>query len=214
MLPTIHTFVLGDYQTNCFVVTVPGTADCWIVDCGFEPDDMLDWIEQQQLRPIALLLTHAHSDHMAGIDAAMSRFGPMPLYIHEAEAEWCSNPMLNLSGLIGRPVTATQPDHLLKGGETLELAGTHWRVLHTPGHSPGGVCYVNDESRQALVGDVLFAGSIGRVDFPTSNPAAMRRTLQEVMMNLPDDLTIYPGHGPATTIGRERRSNPYIIGRF
>ncbi|HRP64405.1 MAG TPA: MBL fold metallo-hydrolase, partial [Phycisphaerales bacterium] len=109
MLPTIHTFVLGDYQTNCFVVTVPGTADCWIVDCGFEPDDMLDWIEQQQLRPIALLLTHAHSDHMAGIDAAMSRFGPMPLYIHEAEAEWCSNPMLNLSGLIGRPVTATRP---------------------------------------------------------------------------------------------------------
>ncbi|HRQ74964.1 MAG TPA: MBL fold metallo-hydrolase [Phycisphaerales bacterium] len=214
MLPTIHTFVLGDYQTNCFVVTVPGTADCWIVDCGFEPDDMLDWIEQQQLRPIALLLTHAHSDHMAGIDAAMSRFGPMPLYIHEAEAEWCSNPMLNLSGLIGRPVTATRPDHLLKGGETLELAGTHWRVLHTPGHSPGGVCYVNDESRQALVGDVLFAGSIGRVDFPTSNPAAMRRTLREVMMNLPDDLTIYPGHGPATTIGRERRSNPYIIGGF
>ncbi|HRP64403.1 MAG TPA: MBL fold metallo-hydrolase, partial [Phycisphaerales bacterium] len=108
----------------------------------------------------------------------------------------------------------TRPDHLLKGGETLELAGTHWRVLHTPGHSPGGVCYVNDESRQALVGDVLFAGSIGRVDFPTSNPAAMRRTLREVMMNLPDDLTIYPGHGPATTIGRERRSNPYIIGGF
>lgn len=214
MLPTIHTFTLGDYQTNCFVVTVPGTADCWIVDCGFEPDDMLDWIEQQQLRPVALLLTHAHSDHMAGIDAAMSRFGPMPLFIHEAEAEWCSNPMLNLSGLIGRPVTAMQPDHLLKGGETLELAGTRWRVLHTPGHSPGGVCYVNDESKQALVGDVLFAGSIGRVDFPTSDPAAMRRTLREVMMSLPDDLTIYPGHGPATTIGRERRSNPYIIGGF
>jgi hydroxyacylglutathione hydrolase len=210
--PTIHTFILGDYQTNCFVVTVGQQRECWIVDCGFEPQPMLDWIEQQQLKPIAMLMTHAHSDHMAGIDAALSRFGPMPIYAHEAERQWYSEPMLNLSGMIGRNVTATPPDRLLKGGETLELHGTKWHVLHTPGHSPGGVCFVNDESQQAIVGDTLFAGSMGRVDFPTSNPADMQRSLMDVLMSLPDDMSIHPGHGPSTTIGHERRMNPFLQG--
>ncbi len=210
--PTIHTFVLGDYQTNCFVVTVGDARDCWIVDCGFQPQPMLDWIELQQLNPVALLLTHAHSDHMAGIDEAISRFGSMPMYGHEAEQQWFGDPMLNLSGHIGRPVTSTPPDQILKGGETLHLHGATWRVLHTPGHSPGGVCYVHEESRQAIVGDTLFAGSMGRVDFPTSNPADMQRSLQDVLMALADDMTVHPGHGPSTTIGHERRTNPFLNG--
>jgi len=208
--PTIHSFVLGDYQTNCFVITVAEEPECWIVDCGFEPQSMLDWIEQEKLTPKALLLTHAHSDHMAGIDQAISRFGSMPIYGHEAEKQWCSEPMLNLSGMIGRPVTSTPPTNLLSGGETLQLHGTNWRVLHTPGHSPGGVCYVHDESQQAIVGDTLFAGSMGRVDFPTSNPADMQHSLMNVLMALPDDMTVHPGHGPSTTIGRERATNPFL----
>lgn len=208
--PTIRTFALGDYQTNCFVVTVEDSPECWIVDCGFEPQPMLDWIQSNRLKPIAMLMTHAHSDHMAGIDAALSRFGPLPIYAHEAEKQWYSQPMLNLSGLIGRPVTSTPPDRLLKGGETLQLHGTTWRVLHTPGHSPGGVCYVHDESLQAIVGDTLFAGSMGRVDFPTSNPADMQRSLNEVLMSLPDTMVIHPGHGPSTTIGTERATNPFL----
>lgn len=171
---------------------------------------MLDWIEQQSLRPIALLLTHAHSDHMAGIDAAIDKFGAMPIYGHEAEKNWCSDPMLNLSGHIGRPVTSTPPNKLLQGGKTLELHGTAWRVLHTPGHSPGGVCFIHDESSQAIVGDTLFAGSMGRVDFPTSDPAEMQNSLQNVLMALPDDMTVHPGHGPSTTIGHERQTNPFL----
>jgi glyoxylase-like metal-dependent hydrolase (beta-lactamase superfamily II) len=218
--PIIETYVLGPFETNCFVVRVEGAAagadraECWIVDCGFEPEPMLDAIDARNLRPTALLLTHAHPDHIAGVELARSRYRPLPVLLHEAERGFCSDPMLNLSAAIGMPVSCAEPERWLHGGETLELAGTRWRVLHAPGHSPGGVIYVNDASRQAIVGDTLFAGSVGRSDFPTSNPAALRRTLREVLMGLPDDVTIHPGHGPATTIGRERRTNPFVTGAW
>jgi glyoxylase-like metal-dependent hydrolase (beta-lactamase superfamily II) len=212
--PRIRVFVLGEFQTNCFVVTTPDEPACWIVDCGFDPEPMLDWIAAEKLEPAALLLTHTHADHIAGVDAAVGRFGPMPMYVHEAEAGYCSDPMRNLSAPLGLPTKVTEPDHLLHDGDTLELAGESWRVIHAPGHSPGGALFVHDASRQAIVGDTLFAGSIGRIDFPTSDPQAMRHTIQQVLMGLPDDMTIYSGHGPATTIGQERRTNPFVVHGF
>lgn len=216
--PHIQSFVLGPYQTNCFVVTVPDSPSnpehCWIVDCGFQPQAMLDYIEQKKLKPIRLLLTHAHSDHIAGVDAALAKFGPMPMHIHEGEKNFCSDPMLNLSALIPPAVTCKEPDHYLKDGDTLELHGTTWRVVHAPGHSPGCALFIHDESKQAIAGDTLFAGSIGRHDFPTSDHAAMRNSIFNVIMALPDDLTIHPGHGPSTTIGRERKTNPVVVQGF
>lgn len=216
-IPRIQTFVLGDFQTNCFAVTpadpAPG-APCWIVDCGFDPDAMLDAIEHQELRPVALILTHAHADHIAGVDRARARFGELPVHLHAAERGFCTDPMLNLSGPMGMPVTCAEPEHWLAGGDELELDGTRWQVRHAPGHSPGCVILVHEPSRQAIVGDTLFAGSIGRIDFPTSDPAAMRRSLDTVLMALDDAVTVHPGHGPATTIGVERRGNPFILGGF
>jgi len=213
--PVIQTFVLGDYQTNCFVVHVPPDKACWIVDCGMEPDEMLEWIDRSGLKPAAILLTHTHLDHIAGVNQALEKFGSnLPLYVHNAEAGYCSDPRRNLSAFIGMPTICREPDHYLKGGEVLTLGGTTWRVLHTPGHSPGGVCYIQDESKQAIVGDTLFAGSIGRFDFPTSNHADLRHTILNVMMSLPEDMIIHPGHGESTTIGQERSSNPYIRNGF
>jgi glyoxylase-like metal-dependent hydrolase (beta-lactamase superfamily II) len=99
---------------------------------------------------------------------------------------------------------------MLYGGETLMLGAAPFRVLHTPGHSPGGIALVHDATAQAIVGDTLFAGSIGRIDFPTSDPRAMERSLRDVLMALPDSTKVFPGHGPTTTIGRERKTNPYL----
>lgn len=216
-VPRIHTFVLGDFLTNCFVVEVPGADTCWVVDSGFRPGRLADFLVQRGLVPEAIILTHAHCDHIAGLDALRARHPKAPVYAHEAERGFCSTPELNLSAFLGEPVSVGEPTHWLRGGETLELAGEKFRVLHTPGHSPGGIALVHDgggavvgaHAGQAIVGDTLFAGSMGRIDFPTSDAAAMGRTLR-LLMTLPDSMQIHPGHGPETTIGRERRGNPYV----
>ena len=208
----IKPFALGDYQTNCFIVT--SGEDCWVIDCGYEPDVLIEHLKSNDLKPKALLLTHCHSDHIAGIDQLLSLTGNVPIHAHAQEQEWNMNPMLNLSGLAGRPVTASPPTETLTDGQTLTLGDSIWRVMHTPGHSPGSVCFIHDESNQAIVGDTLFAGSIGRHDFPTSNIDDLRNSIQKTIMSLPDDMMVYPGHGPSTTIGRERQSNPFVVHGF
>ena len=212
-VPTITPFVLGDFATNCYLVGVPGSTACWVVDCGDRPARLLEAISRGGLVPQAVVLTHSHCDHVAGLDQLRARHPEVPVYAHEAERGFCSTPELNLSSFIGAPVSVGEPTRWLRGGETLELGGLTFRVLHLPGHSPGGIGLVHDgqgpEAGVAIVGDTLFAGSMGRIDFPTSNPADMQRTLR-TLMTLPDTMRVHPGHGPATTIGAERRSNPYV----
>lgn len=214
-VPTVRAFAIGDWQTNCHVVHVPdgpSPRDCWIVDCGQRPEPMFEYIDRERLTPKGILLTHCHLDHIMGIDAALARYGPMPILCHEAEAAFNTHPVLNLSAFGGRePVVVAAPTALLADGDTIDLCGSTWRVLHVPGHSPGGIALVHDDSRQALVGDTLFAGSIGRFDFPTSDRGALQRSVVTTLMSLPDDTKVLPGHGPATTIGRERRTNPYVL---
>jgi len=213
--PRIRSFALGTFQTNCFIVDVPDAAapedsrPCWIVDCGESPGPMLDAVEREGLSPVALLLTHTHCDHMAGVSEARRRFPGLPVHVHESEAGFLPEPMLNLSVGLGTPISCEEAEHFLKDGEILELSGTRWRVIHLPGHSPGGCAFLHEESGQMISGDTLFAGSMGRVDFPTSDEDDMRASLRR-LMELPDTTIVHPGHGPATTIGRERESNPYI----
>ncbi|MBL9148818.1 MAG: MBL fold metallo-hydrolase [Phycisphaerae bacterium] len=211
--PVITTFPLGDWQTNCHVVTVPtgpSPRDCWIVDCGHRPEPLLAFIQKEGLVPKGILLTHCHLDHIMGIDKAIALFGPMPILCHRLEAAWNTEPMLNLSGFYGMPVSVSPPTAFVEDGQTIDLCGSSWRVLHVPGHSPGSVAFVHDGSNQALTGDALFAGSVGRSDFPTSNPRDLHRSVTETLMRLPDHMTIRPGHGPKTTIGVERRTNPNV----
>ena len=214
--PVIRSFPLGGFQTNCHVVWVPGKGgaaagrECWIVDPGEGPRAALDFVRSQGLVPSHILLTHAHADHVAGLDEASRAFPQARVLLHRAEHAFLEDPQLNLSAFIGLPITTRPADGELRDGQELELAGSRWRVLHTPGHSPGSVTLACDAAGEAIVGDTLFAGSIGRVDFPTSDPAAMHRSLHEVLMRLPDAMRVHPGHGPSTTIGAERRSNPWL----
>jgi len=218
-LPRIRSFALGPYQTNCHVVTVPGHDGCWVVDCGMEPEPLLAHLRTIDERVEAIILTHAHVDHIAGLDRLRSQVGAkvgaqvgdeVPLLAHESERGWCSEPMLNLSAALDVPISVAEPTKWLQGGETLRLGATEWSVLHLPGHSPGCIALVHAPSDQAIVGDTLFAGSIGRVDFPTSDPEAMVRSLRTMLDTMPDSMRILPGHGPTTTIGQERRANPFL----
>lgn len=203
-------FALGPFATNCFVVRVASKRACWIVDAGFEPAALIGYVRREGLHPEALVLTHAHADHIAGVREVLAAFPGTPVWVHEAEREWLGDPELNLSAAMGMGVTAPGPDATLTHGQELELAGTRWRVLHTPGHSPGGITLACEASGLALVGDALFAGSIGRTDLPGGSLEVLERSIREQLYTLPDATRALPGHGPETTIGREKVSNPFV----
>lgn len=208
--PTIEGIALGPFETNCYVVSIPGSGDCWIVDAGFEPDELIKHVQDSKLTPRALILTHAHCDHIAGVFEVVRAFPGLAVMIHEAERAWLGDPVLNLSAMMGLPVTGPEPTRLLRHGDTLELAGTRWAVLHTPGHSPGGITLHHAESATALVGDTLFNGSVGRTDFPGSDPATLARSIRQHLYTMTGRTRVFPGHGPPTTIEREARSNPFV----
>jgi glyoxylase-like metal-dependent hydrolase (beta-lactamase superfamily II) len=212
----LHAFELGRCATNAYVVAPPhgDSEDCWIVDPGEDPRPLLAFLRGSSLQPVAILCTHAHADHSAGIAQVCGELGELPVLAHPLERDWFADPMLNLSQFIGEPVSVTPPSGELRNGDALTLGATEWKVLHTPGHSPGSVTLWCPAARTALVGDTLFLDSIGRIDFPGSDADAMRDSLQQVLMKLPDDTRVFPGHGPDTTIGRERRRNPYIVRGF
>ena len=226
--PELKCFTLGPFETNCYVVsarnqeqdTSVGNAarvtDCWIVDASFEPEPLITYVREAGLTPRALILTHAHVDHIAGVNEVVKAFSEtgtgvrLPVWMHAAEREWLNDPLLNLSAMTGMPVTAVGPDRLLEQGEILSLAGMSWRVIHTPGHSPGGITLHHAESNTAIVGDTLFAGSVGRSDFPGSDHKTLERSIRTQLYTMPIVTRVYPGHGPPTTIDRERRFNPFV----
>ena len=206
----IETFCLGLWETNCYVVRVG--ASCWIVDAGFEPDAMIGYIEQHNLEPERVVLTHAHVDHIAGLAQVRARWPQIPIVIHIAEAPALLDPALNLSIALDEPVVAPAATGMLEHGQVLELEGVGFEVRHTPGHSPGGVSLYQHEAGVGLAGDALFAGSSGRTDFPGCDHEALLISIRTQLYTLPDETRVLSGHGPETTIGAERRSNPFVQG--
>jgi hydroxyacylglutathione hydrolase len=206
----IETITLGPFATNCYVAWPDGSRTCWIIDASFQPDELIDTVRAASLEPAALVLTHAHVDHIAGVQTVRQAWPTIPVMIHEAERHWLADADLNLSGLYGLPVTAGPPDRLLRDGQTLELDGLAFQVLHTPGHSPGGIALYQPQIKVLFAGDTLFFDSIGRSDFPNADGPTLLNSIHTRLLTLPDDVRIYPGHGPDTTIGRERRENPFL----
>lgn len=214
----ISVFTLGPYATNCYVVSPAAGGVCWIVDASFGPARIIDSIRSRGLVPQALILTHAHVDHIAGVREVLGAFPGLPLLIHEAEAAWLLDPSLNLSAFSGTPVTAPRATRTLRDGERLVLgdAGAEgaieWDVLHTPGHSPGSITLHAPALSLAIVGDTLFAGSVGRTDFPGCSFEQLERSIRTRLYTLPRATRVLPGHGEATTIGDERDGNPFVSG--
>ncbi len=204
-------FCLGDWATNCYLVYSESGA-CWIIDAGFEPDYLLRYISEKNLKPEMVILTHAHVDHIGGLAEVQQAYPDIPILIHGAEVDFLTDPMLNLSMMAGFELIAPQQTGTLTHGDTLTLEGVDFEVRHTPGHSPGGICLYQQAHNLAIVGDTLFAGSIGRHDFPTSDGRALLQGIEEQLMTLPDETRVLPGHGPETTIGNERVSNPFLQG--
>ncbi|HNQ24670.1 MAG TPA: MBL fold metallo-hydrolase [Phycisphaerae bacterium] len=222
----LRTYVTNDpgYMENGYTVSLRDGGPCWIIDPGYPPQarKIIAHVREHKLLPQAILLTHGHLDHIAGVDALRRDLGdastegaPLPVYLARAEWDALSDPEVNLSGFLGLELrTAVRDPRDLVPEETLELDGTKWRIIDTAGHSPGGRSFYCQELGVVIVGDALFAGSVGRVDFPTSDGQQLLHNLRTHLMSLPDDTQVLSGHGPETTIGRERTTNPFILGGF
>jgi len=211
---TIHVIETQPFAENTYVVYRPGRAEALIVDPGFEPNKVLRLLEREQLTPAAILNTHGHVDHIAGNDFLKNHFPTIPIIIGRGDAPMLTDPMLNLSGVFGMPIVSPPADQLLDEGDRLDLAGFDFRILEIPGHSPGHIVFVFEDDGKTIVlgGDVLFAGSIGQTDFPGGSTEQLVGGIRRKLWPLPDDTLVYPGHGPDTTIGEEKRSNPFCGG--
>jgi glyoxylase-like metal-dependent hydrolase (beta-lactamase superfamily II) len=225
---TIRVFNPGPWATNCYVVRVAGSGACWVVDCGFDAKAMLAWIAAEGISPEALVLTHTHVDHILGVQEFRRAFAGAPVFVHGAEAGWLEDPQRNLTAFMGQPISIPEADSFLVDGQELTLGGagsvTRWRVLHTPGHSPGGIGLYHEgpvrfveagradvmAERVVLAGDTLFRASIGRSDLPGGDMGTLAASIRTKLYTLAPETLVLPGHGPHTTIGQERGSNPYV----
>lgn len=204
----VEQYVVGPVQTNCYFAINEDTNELLIIDPGASADRLAKSIEEEKLNPVAILLTHGHFDHAGGVAELAERFG-IKVYAEEHEKETLENPALNLSGWEGRELSY-HADVFLKDEQEIDLAGFHIRVFHTPGHTVGGCCYYFSYQNALFSGDTLFAQSVGRTDFPKGSASALIRSIQEKLMPLPDEVTVYTGHNEITSIGTERMYNPYL----
>lgn len=203
----IQNLVLRPVGTNCLLVMNKETKEMLITDPGDDPSGIMNAVTRFGGNPVAILLTHGHYDHILAVEAVKDMF-EVPVYAHRNEQELLRSPSLNLSGTWMEGFS-TKADHLLTDGEKLNLAGTEIEVLHTPGHTKGSCCFYLPQEQVLLSGDTLFAGSVGRMDFPTGSPLQMKASIKKLLSELPEDTEVYPGHGEATTIGYEKRYNPF-----
>ncbi|MCG7345139.1 MBL fold metallo-hydrolase [Sporosarcina sp. ACRSL] len=207
----IHTYPLGPIQTNCYVI-VNREKECLVIDPGEEGDRIIAEIEGMNSKPVAILLTHAHFDHIGAVDRVRNHFD-IPVYIHEAEQEWLGNPDLNGSSKYPSisQVKNKAADYFLVEGD-LQIGAFQLEVRHTPGHSPGSVSFIFKDAEIAVVGDTLFRGSIGRTDLRGGDMNTLLQSIHDKLLTLDDEFVIYPGHGPSTTPEEEQDMNPFLNG--
>jgi hydroxyacylglutathione hydrolase len=207
----IEVFSLGPLGTNCYLVTSDDEKQGIVIDPGMNPEPLLKRIKYIDI--LAILLTHAHFDHIGGVEA-VRKIKKSQVYIHPIEQDWLTDAKKNGSYAwrdLGGEVSTSKAECELKHGDELTFFGNTFKVLHTPGHSPGSVSF--STPGHCFSGDALFANSIGRTDLPGGDHNTLIRAIQAHLFSLPDDTTIYPGHGSKTTIDKEKRDNPFLGSR-
>lgn len=206
----IKTLVLGEVSTNCYIIYHQTTKKAVIVDPADNGEYILHKCRELSVTPEAILLTHGHFDHILATKDVQRAFH-CKVYAGIEEDRLLRDPSLNLSGSMGSDQMGINADYLVRNGEVLHLIGFDWKVLETPGHTVGSVCYYIEAEDVLISGDTLFAQSLGRTDLPTGNTREIMDSILNKLLVLPEDTMVYPGHGEQTTIGFERKYNPVAV---
>ena len=207
----IETIMVGQMGTNCYLAWDEESKRGFLVDPGEQADKIIRVCSRYEIKPEAILLTHGHFDHLSAADAVRKRYG-IKVYAGNEERPVMNSSSYNLSLPFTGEGMTFEADEYFKPGKELDFAGFRIETIPVPGHTIGSVCYYFEEQKVLFSGDTLFAGSVGRSDFPTGNAGQLIRTIKSGLMSLPDDVKVYPGHGESTTIGCERVNNPFIQG--
>ncbi len=208
----IHTVVSDLFSENAYIIYRSEKAACAIVDPGFDAQQIAQFVETKGLAPAAILNTHGHADHIAGNGALKQRWPECPLIISQKEAPKLTDPVANLSAQFGAAIISPEADRTVRDGDVISIGDLQIKVRETPGHTCGHVVYLlEDESPMCVfAGDVIFQSSIGRTDFPDGDMETLVRSIRSRLYSLPDDTRVFSGHGPPTTIGQEKRYNPFV----
>lgn len=197
----------GVYAANCYVITCEDTKKTAIIDPGGDANDIVNYIERNDLDLDCIILTHAHGDHIGGVPEIKDKKG-VPVFIHNQDADMLKNKNRNMTSLMSGPDVEVVADKLLQDGDTIKLGNLELNIIHTPGHTRGGICIQIEDI--LITGDTLFTGSIGRTDFEGGSYEEIIDSIKKKLLVFDNQMKVYPGHGPESTIGVEKRTNPYI----
>ena len=200
--------VVGPVATNCYIVSDENTKEAFIIDPGAEPDRIIDKVKETGVSVKAILLTHGHFDHISAVNELKREFG-VDVYVGQEDADLMADMELNVSYMFGMPYAA-RADKILLDGDVLEIAGFSIKVLFTPGHTKGGICFYLEKENVAFSGDTIFQQSVGRTDFPTGSARVLSESIKNKLFILPEDLQLFPGHGDSTTVGYEKKYNMFL----